>query len=80
MIDAEELGITSKNVDEMLKSKDPKVQRLKATAKPWAWMKNSPTISSNRWAITAKFLNAMSALRLLSALNADLMLCGKMAA
>ncbi len=28
MIDAEELGITSKNVDEMLKSKDPKVQRF----------------------------------------------------
>lgn len=28
MIDAEELGITSKNVDEMLKSTDPKVQRF----------------------------------------------------
>ncbi len=28
MIEAEELGITSKNVDEMLKSKDPKVQRF----------------------------------------------------
>ncbi len=28
MINAEELGITSKNVDEMLKSKDPKVQRF----------------------------------------------------
>ncbi|MBW1645793.1 MAG: amino acid ABC transporter substrate-binding protein [Deltaproteobacteria bacterium] len=28
MIDAEELGITSKNVDEMLKSKNPKVQRF----------------------------------------------------
>ncbi len=33
MINAEELGITSKNVDEMLKSKDPKVMRfLGATA------------------------------------------------
>jgi general L-amino acid transport system substrate-binding protein len=28
MIDAEEMGITSKNVDEMLKSTDPKVQRF----------------------------------------------------
>lgn len=28
MIEAEELGITSKNVDEMLKSKDPKIQRF----------------------------------------------------
>ena len=28
MIAAEELGITSKNVDEMLKSKDPKIQRF----------------------------------------------------
>jgi general L-amino acid transport system substrate-binding protein len=28
LINAEELGITSKNVDEMLKSKDPKVQRF----------------------------------------------------
>ncbi len=28
MIEAEELGITSKNVDEMLKSTDPKVQRF----------------------------------------------------
>jgi general L-amino acid transport system substrate-binding protein len=28
MIDAEELGITSKNVDEMLKSKNPTIQRL----------------------------------------------------
>jgi general L-amino acid transport system substrate-binding protein len=28
MINAEEMGITSKNVDEMLKSKDPKVQRF----------------------------------------------------
>ena len=28
MINAEELGITSKNVDEMLKSKDPKIQRF----------------------------------------------------
>ncbi len=28
MINAEELGITSKNVDDMLKSKDPKVQRF----------------------------------------------------
>jgi general L-amino acid transport system substrate-binding protein len=28
MINAEELGVTSKNVDEMLKSKDPKIQRF----------------------------------------------------
>ena len=28
MINAEELGITSQNVDEMLKSTDPKVQRF----------------------------------------------------
>jgi general L-amino acid transport system substrate-binding protein len=28
MIEAEELGITSKNVDEMLKSEDPKIQRF----------------------------------------------------
>jgi general L-amino acid transport system substrate-binding protein len=28
MINAEEMGITSKNVDQMLKSKDPKVQRF----------------------------------------------------
>ncbi len=28
MINAEEMGITSKNIDEMLKSKDPKVQRF----------------------------------------------------
>ena len=28
MIAAEELGITSKNVDEMLNSKDPKIQRF----------------------------------------------------
>jgi general L-amino acid transport system substrate-binding protein len=28
MIEAEELGITSKNVDDMLKSKDPKIQRF----------------------------------------------------
>jgi len=28
LIEAEELGITSKNVDEMLKSKDPKIQRF----------------------------------------------------
>jgi len=28
MINAEELGITSKNVDKMLKSKDPKIQRF----------------------------------------------------
>ncbi len=28
MINAEELGITSKNVDQMLKSKDPKIQRF----------------------------------------------------
>ena len=28
LIDAEELGITSKNVDEMLKSKNPKIQRF----------------------------------------------------
>jgi general L-amino acid transport system substrate-binding protein len=28
MINAEELGITSENVDEMLKSEDPKIQRF----------------------------------------------------
>jgi len=28
LINAEELGITSKNVDQMLKSKDPKIQRF----------------------------------------------------
>jgi len=28
MINAEEMGITSKNVDKMLKSKDPKIQRF----------------------------------------------------
>ncbi|MFP4391009.1 MAG: amino acid ABC transporter substrate-binding protein [Desulfococcaceae bacterium] len=28
MVNAEELGVTSKNVDEMLKSKDPKIQRF----------------------------------------------------
>ncbi len=33
MINAEELGITSKNVDEMLKSKDPKVKRFLGVTK-----------------------------------------------
>jgi general L-amino acid transport system substrate-binding protein len=33
MIDAEELGITSKNVDEMLKSKNPKIQRFLGVTK-----------------------------------------------
>jgi general L-amino acid transport system substrate-binding protein len=28
LLEAEELGITSKNVDEMLKSKDPKIMRF----------------------------------------------------
>ncbi len=32
LIEAEELGITSKNVDEMLKSKDPNVQRFLGTS------------------------------------------------
>ena len=31
LINAEELGVTSKNVDEMLKSKDPKIMRLLGT-------------------------------------------------
>ena len=33
MINAEELGITSKNVDEMLKSKDPKIMRFLGVTK-----------------------------------------------
>ncbi len=33
MINAEELGITSKNVDDMLKSKDPKIQRFLGVSK-----------------------------------------------
>ena len=53
MIAAEELGITSKNVDEMLNSKDPKIQRFlgvspQAMAKPWGWMKSGPIISSKQ--------------------------------
>jgi hypothetical protein len=63
LINAEELGITSKNVDEMLKSKDPKISAFwaspPATARPWAWMRNSPTTSSSRSATTVKSLNEM---------------------
>jgi general L-amino acid transport system substrate-binding protein len=62
MIEAEELGITSQNIDEMLKSPDPKVQRFlgvnPGNGKPWGWTKNTPTTSSSRWATTGKSSNA----------------------
>ena len=58
MMEAEEYGITSKNVDEMLKSTNPNVQRLLGVTpgmgRTWAWMTSGPTTSSSASATTAK--------------------------
>ena len=57
MMEAEEYGITSKNVDEMLKSTN-NVQRLLGVTpgmgRTWAWMTSGPTTSSSASATTAK--------------------------
>ncbi|WP_246803987.1 amino acid ABC transporter substrate-binding protein [Desulfosarcina cetonica] len=80
MINAEELGITSKNVDAMLKSTDPRYSAFsglrRATAPPWAWMRNSPTTLSSRWATMAKCSSATWAWIAPSRLNVASTPCG----
>ena len=66
MIEAEEYGITSKNVDDLAKnSANPNIKRiLGVTAGSGANLgldENGPTRSSSRWAITVKASNATSA-------------------
>jgi general L-amino acid transport system substrate-binding protein len=62
MIDAEERGVTSANVDEQLKSPDPKCSACWASPATWgrAWASTTsgPTRSSSRWATTAKSMTA----------------------
>lgn len=57
-INAEELGVTSANVDDMKKSDNPSVKRLLGTdgdmGPSWAWPPTSDITSSNRSAITAR--------------------------
>jgi len=64
MINAEELGISSKNIDEALKSKKPDVMRLVGTEGAYGEVlgltRNWAVASSATSAITAKFTNAMS--------------------
>ena len=65
MINAEELGITSKNIDEALKSKKPDVMRLVGTegitAKSSTCPRTGPRASSAMSAITARCTIATSA-------------------
>ena len=65
LIEAEEKGITSQNVDEKAKTEDPDVKRMlgatpgmgKALGLDEKWASNAV----KRWAITARFSSAMSA-------------------
>ena len=65
MINAEELGITSKNIDEALKSKKPDVMRLVGTEGAYGedlgLPRTGPPASSAMSAITARSMSAMSA-------------------
>lgn len=67
MIEAEELGVTSKNVDDMLKSDNPNIKRLLGTTPGMgrisALTRSGPITSSSRSAITAKALRRMWASR-----------------
>jgi len=81
MINAEEMGITSKNVDKMLKSKDPKIQRFlgvsPGTERLLGLMKNLLTISLSRSVIMARFLSGMWVLKQSWELRAALTPCGQ---
>ncbi len=65
MIEAEEYGLTSANVDEQLKSENPNVRRIlgvtPGAGATWGWMRSGPTTSSSRSAIMARVSIAMSA-------------------
>ena len=66
MINAEELGITSKNIDEMLKSTNPDIKRFVGTEGNYGEQLGLPqglggAASSSSSAITAKCSTAMSA-------------------
>ena len=65
MINAEELGVTSKNIDEALKSKKPDVMRLVGNEGTYGPTSASPRTgrcaSSSMSAITARSMSAMSA-------------------
>ena len=59
MIEAEEYGITSKNVDDLARTAPTPTSSASSASPPaaaptWGWTKNGPTRSSSRWAITAK--------------------------
>ncbi len=65
MLDAEELGVTSQNIDKALQSKRPEVMRLVGERATSAARSGSadpgPPTSSGSWATTAKSTSAMSA-------------------
>lgn len=62
LLEAEEYGITQKNVDEMLKSNNPNVARIlgvtPGAARTWGWTRSGPITPSRRWATTAKCSSA----------------------
>ena len=63
MVNAEELGVTSENVDQMAaSSKDPNILRLLGQegikAKGWGWKTTGLSISSNRLATMVKYSSA----------------------
>jgi general L-amino acid transport system substrate-binding protein len=64
MINAEELGVTSKNVDEKARSKSPDIRRLLGFegnfAKRWGLTRSGLITSSNSSAIMARSLTAIS--------------------
>ena len=65
MINAEELGVSSKTIDDALKSQKPSVKRLMGTdgdfGKPFGLTQDWAVRSSDRSAITQKCLTATSA-------------------
>lgn len=69
MINAEELGITSANVDQKRKSTNPEIRRLLGVEGEidvhWALITIGLIKSSNKWATTVKAFNVMSAKTLL---------------
>ena len=84
MINAEELGVNQKNVDDMLKSDAPDIRRLLGVEGQFGQALGSamtgPIASSRPWAITAKASSAMSAKARRSRSRAVSMRCGPKAA
>jgi len=84
LINAEELGVTSKNVDQMLTSPNPEIRRLLGLRARSASRWGLPTIGRrgrSSWsAITARFSSAMSGKARRSGFSGGKTLCGRAAA